>query len=215
MSIAALTHTCPVCGAEQSLDAVVAGLVDDETTRRLIADVLTCSLALGSLTLRYLRLHKPPKHRLRLERVRLLLAELVPDMQRHAITRKGRDWAVPLDAWKAGLEDVFDQADKGSLTLPLEGNAYLYEVLLRRADRAEGAAERETEATRRSRAHEGGAKGVSQLLDGLASAHEAAAPKPPVVLTTPPPGYDKPSATALRIRAENEARKRALEGGAA
>ncbi len=213
MSIAHLTHTCPVCGAEQSLDVVVAGLVDDETTRRLVADVLTCSLQLGGLTLRYLRLHKPPKHRLRLERVRQLLAELVPDMQRRAINRKGRDWAVPLDAWKAGLEDVFDQADKGSLTLPLEGNAYLYEVLLRRADRTEGQAERDAEAQRRGRAYEGGAKGVGELLSQASRTDQATPPAPPRVATTPPPGYDRPSPTARRIQAEIAARKGVQEGG--
>lgn len=211
MSAAHLTHTCPVCGAEESLDALMARMVDDDQVRRLISDVLTCSLQLGSLTLRYLRLHKPPKHRLRLEKVRALLGELLPDMRRLAINRKGRDWPLTLDAWKAGFEAVFDAADKGSLTLPLEGNAYLYEVLLRQADRSEGAAERDTEAQRRSRAHEGGAKGVGELLNPAAPATVVM----PVAATTPPPGYDKPSPLALRIRAENEARKRALEGGEA
>lgn len=212
MTVAHLTHTCPVCGTEQGLDAVVAGLADDELVRRLIADVVTCSLQLGSLALRYLRLHKPPKHRLRLEKVRALLAELLPDMQRHAIHRKGRDWAVPLDAWKAGFEAVFSAAEQGSLTLPLEGNAYLYEVLLRQADRAEGAAERDTEAQRRGRAFEAGAKPLGELLGPQAT---PMAVVPLQVATTPPPGYDKPSPMALRIQAQNAARKQAQEGGEA
>ena len=67
MTAAQLLHTCPVCGAEESLESLMARMVDDDQVRRLISDVLTCSLQLGSLTLRYLRLHKPPKHRLRLE----------------------------------------------------------------------------------------------------------------------------------------------------
>lgn len=205
MSVAHLTHTCPVCGAEESLDCLIGRMVDDDQVRRLIADVLTCSLQLGSLTLRYLRLHKPPKHRLRLERVRQLLGELVPDMQRHAIHRKGRVWPVPLEAWKAGFEDVFDQADKGTLTLPLEGNGYLYEVLLRRADRAEAKAETDTEAGRRSRTHQGGVTAVSEVL----AAASSAAPAAPVVATAPPAG---PSAYALKVRAENEARRKAREG---
>lgn len=212
MSIANLLHTCPTCGAEESLDCLVGRMVDDDEVRLLVRDVLTCSLQLGSQTLRYMRLHKPAKHRLRLERVRALLAELVPDMQRLAITRKGRDWAVPLDAWKAGFEDVFEAAAKGTLKTPLEGNGYLYEVLLRRADRAEARAETQTEADRRSKAHEGGAKGVAELLVPQA----ASAPAVPLqVLTTPPPGYDKPSPMALRIQAANAARKAELEGGGA
>lgn len=212
MTAALLTHTCPVCGAEESLDALVARMVDDDQVRRLISDVLACSLQLGSLTLRYLRLHKPPKHRLRLEKVRALLGELLPDMRRLAITRKGRDWAVPLDAWKGGFEAVFASAEAGSLTLPLEGNAYLYEVLLRQADRTEGAAERDTEAQRRSRSHEAGPQAAADIFKRLGDAHEAALPKPARVLTTPPPGYDKPSSLALRIQAENAARKAQIDG---
>lgn len=213
MSAANLMHTCPVCGAEESLDALMARMVDDDQVRRLIADVLTCSLQLGSLTLRYLRLHKPAKHRLRLEKVRALLAELVPDMQRHLINRKGRDWAVPLDAWKAGFEAVFDAADKGSLTLPLEGNAYLYEVLLRQADRVEGADERDTEAARRSRAHQAGPTALGALLPTWKG---AAAPEPalPRIATEPPPGYDRPSLLAQRIQAQNAARKAGEAGEA-
>lgn len=214
MSIAHLTHVCPVCGAEESLDSLMARMVDDDQVRRLIADVLTCSLQLGSLTLRYLRLHKPTKHRLRLEKVRALLGELVPDMQRHAINRKGRDWAVPLDAWKAGFEAVFDAADKGSLTLPLEGNGYLYETLLRQADRVEANAERETEADRRSRAHQAGPAALGTLLPAWKGA-PLADPAPPRIATEPPPGYDKPSLLAQRIQAQNAARKAEQEGGAA
>lgn len=207
MTVAQLTHTCPVCGAEESLDSLMARMVDDDEVRRLISQVLNCSLQLGSQTLRYLRLHKPAKHRLRMEKVRALLGELLPDMQRHAVTRKGRDWAVPLDAWKAGFEAVFDAAGKGSLTLPLEGNAYLYEVLLRQADRVEGAAEREAEAGRRSRTHEAGATSVGEVL---AAATAPAAP--PVIVTGPSSG---PSAYALKVQAENEARRRAREEGGA
>lgn len=215
MTAAALTHTCPVCGAEESLDALMARMVDDDEVRRLISAVLTCSLQLGSLTLRYLRLHKPPKHRLRLEKVRALLGELLPDMQRLAITRKGRDWAVPLAVWKDGFEAVFTAAQAGSLTLPLEGNGYLYEVLLRQADRTEGAAERDTEAQRRSRAHEGEASSAGELLAKLPAWKGAPLPEPaaPRILTTPPPGYDRPSPFAQRVAAENAARKAALQGG--
>lgn len=217
MSIAHLTHVCPVCGAEESLDSLMARMVDDDQVRRLIADVLTCSLQLGSLTLRYLRLHKPTKHRLRLEKVRALLVELVPDMQRKMINRKGRDWTVTLDAWKAGFEAVFDAAEKGSLTLPLEGNAYLYEVLLRLADRVEARDERDTEASRRSRTHQAGPQGMGDLLTELPRLNMPVMPEPepPRVLTTPPPGYERPSLLAQRIQAENAARKAALEGGAA
>jgi hypothetical protein len=149
MSIADLTNTCPTCGAEESLDALIMRMIDDDQVRRLIASVLTMSLPLGGHVVRYLRLHKPVHQRLRMEKAHKLLAELVPDIQRCAIERNGRVWAIGLDGWKAALNAVFDAQSKGTLTLPLEGNGYLYSVLMRMADRVEGAQERETEAARK------------------------------------------------------------------
>lgn len=154
MSTANLTNTCAVCGAEESLDALLLRMIDDDTVRRLIADVLTMSLPMGGLVVRYLRLHKPPKQRLRMSTIGKLLAELVPDVQRTAIERKGRMWVVSPEAWKAAFQVVFDAADKGTLTLPLEGNAYLYGVLVRLVDRHEASVEQQREQGRRHRAQE-------------------------------------------------------------
>ena len=55
-----LLNTCQVCGAEESLDAMLARMIDDGEVRRLIADVVTRSMVLGGHVVRYLRLHKPP-----------------------------------------------------------------------------------------------------------------------------------------------------------
>lgn len=148
MSAANLTNTCAACGAEESLDALLLRMIDDDEVRRLIADVLTTSLPLGGLLVRYLRLHKPVKQKLRMDKCAKLLAELVPDIQRTAIQRNGRTWAVSFDSWKAAFQAVFDAGTKGTLTLPLEGNGYLYATLMRMADKAEGQQERQTEADR-------------------------------------------------------------------
>ena len=152
MSAATFTNTCSVCGAEESLDALILRMIDDETVRRLIAQVVSASLPLGGLVVRYLRLHKPEKHRLRMRIVGQLLAELVPDLQRGVIERTGRSWAVNGDSWKAALQAVFDAQDKGTLTLPLQGNGYLYQVLMNMADKTEAVAEKQTDAQRKSRA---------------------------------------------------------------
>lgn len=151
MSTANLTNSCPVCGAEESLDALLLRMIDDDTVRHLIADVVTKSLPLGGLVVRYLRLHKPHKQRLRMSTVGKLLAELVPDVQRTAIERKGRTWLVSAEAWKAAFQAVFDAADKGTLRLPLEGNGYLYGVLTNMADRHEAESEQQREQERRQR----------------------------------------------------------------
>lgn len=144
-----LISTCQVCGAEESLDALILRMIDDDQVRRLIAAVLTTSLPLGGQLVRYLRLHKPPKQRLRMDKLAKLLGELVPDIQRTAIERNGRMWVVGPDAWRTALQAVFDAHDKGTLTLPLEGNGYLYSVLMRIADKTEAVQEREHEAERK------------------------------------------------------------------
>jgi hypothetical protein len=73
VSAAHLTHTCAVCGAEESLDSLLLRMLDDDQVRRLITDVVCKSLPVGSLVVRYLRLHKPAKHKLRMERVASVL----------------------------------------------------------------------------------------------------------------------------------------------
>ncbi|MES1977536.1 MAG: hypothetical protein V4451_05835 [Pseudomonadota bacterium] len=165
MTTATLTNTCNVCGAEESLDGLLHRMIDDDTVRHLIADVLTASLPLGALVVRYLRLHKPEKQRLRMSVVAKLLGELVPDIQRNVIERTGRRWAVNGDSWKAALEAVFESQAKGTLTLPLQGNGYLYQVLMRMADKDEAAQERTVDATRKGRAHQAGTATVSDVLE--------------------------------------------------
>jgi acyl-CoA thioesterase FadM len=48
---------------------------------------------------------------------------------------------------------VFRQADSGAMKLPLTGNAYLFEVAMQLADKAEAAAEKQHEQGLRSRTH--------------------------------------------------------------
>ncbi|MBY0235091.1 MAG: hypothetical protein K2W93_08920 [Burkholderiaceae bacterium] len=208
MSLAKFMNTCPSCGAEESLDGLLMRMIDDDQVRRLIADVLTVSLALGSLALRYLRLHKPAKQKMRLDKVAAILGELVPDMKRLAITRKGRDWSVPLETWKAGFTAVFEAFDAGTLSPPLIGNSYLYEVLMRMVDKYEGEIERELETLRRRAGKRDFAEmGAVSVTDALAKAgagqtivpQTVRAPGPPVLLITEPPA---PSRYALKLRAE-------------
>jgi hypothetical protein len=149
MSAAYLCHACPVCGAEESLDALLLRMIDDDEVRRLIAEVITTSLPLGGQVVQYLRLHKPQKHVLSITKVRKLLAELVPDIARGAITARGRDWVVSSETWRAAFAELFRARDRGTLDLPLQGNGYLYAVLMRMADSVEADAERTREHERR------------------------------------------------------------------
>ena len=85
--------------------------------------------------------------------MRVVLAELVPAVVQGGFTRKGRDWAMGRDGWDAAFAAVFRAADEGKLDLPLTGNAYLFEVAMRLADKAESQQERGQEQALRSRAH--------------------------------------------------------------
>lgn len=205
MSAAAFVSTCQVCGAEESLDGLLG---------RLIADVISMSLPLGKDVLRYLRLHKPAKQRLRMSTVRKVLAELVPDMQRSAIERHGRAWAMTNDSWKAALQAVFDNAERGALTLPLDGNGYLYAVITRMADRAEADAEKAHEDALRGRAHQGGSVDIGTALGAGQPAPAGAAParKDPVLAAmeerdrqaAPMPAHIREQIAAMRGKKGNQ-----------
>lgn len=153
MTVVQLVNTCPVCGAEESLDAMLARMIEDDEARRLIAEVMTRSFVLGGHVARYLRLHKPPKHRLTMAKARAILAELVPAVVGGGFERKGRTWQLDRDGWDAAFAAVFRQAESGAMRLPLTANAYLFEVAMQLADKAEAAVEKQHEQGLRSRTH--------------------------------------------------------------
>lgn len=201
MSHLDLTHACPVCGAESSLDVVIYQVLEDGLLRQHIASVLTKSLPVGGMVISYLRLHKPAKQRLKLTKARTVVEELVTDICRGAITRKGREWAAPLEAWRQAFAAVFEARDKGTLTLPLDGNAYLYEVLLRTADKVEAKAEKAQEQEARGRTFQAGPQALADVVP--------VAPWGIVPTATPTAEKAKPSDDVRRKLAEA---KQALKG---
>ncbi|MGA0569616.1 hypothetical protein ACO2Q9_02725 [Variovorax sp. VNK109] len=152
---------CPSCGAEMNLDVAMA----NEALRRATFDLLQLSLPLGALVMRYVALFRPAKNRLSPDRMAKLVAQLVPDMQREAITHRGRDWPTPRDSWRAGFETMLEKAAAGKLTLPLDSHAYLYTVLVGTADRAEAAEEAAMEEQRRNRRETGAATPPRQVTE--------------------------------------------------
>lgn len=153
MSALNLISTCPTCGSEESLDSLLHRLIDEDSTRRILAEIITLSLPLGGKVVRYIRLHKPAKHVLRVEKVATLLKELAPDLRRGVIGFKGRDWAAPVQIWSDALDEVFRAQNTGTLNLPLQGNGYLYAVITRLSNSLEADAERAREIERRQRAY--------------------------------------------------------------
>lgn len=137
---------CPACGAEMSLDVCLS----HEALRRATFDLLTLSLPLGALVMRYIALFKPPKNRLSPDRMAKLVQQLLPDMQRNGITHKGRDWHMPMSGWRAGLEAMLEKAAADKLSLPLDNHQYLYTVLAGMADKVEAVEEHANEEQRRT-----------------------------------------------------------------
>lgn len=203
---------CPACHAEMSLDVALG----NEEARLAVARLLTHGMPLGAITMRYLALFRPEKRRMSIERLCRLLEELQPDIERSAITRKGRDWPAPIDTWRAGMELVLAKHAKGTLTLPLTSHGLLHEVICGLAEKGEAAAEARREEERRARRNSGARDAGPRDLGAMAAAaadSAASGAAVPAALTAPPV-YAGPSKAALAIRAENEARKRARTEGA-
>lgn len=137
---------CPTCGTELSLEHLVGHLDDEQAFSRLVA----LSVPMAHLVVQYIGLFAPPKQRLTLRKKVRLIAQLLPDLRRLAITHKGRDWPAPLSNWGAAIEQMLAARTAGRLDLPMSGHGYLYAILAGMADKAEAVAERETEAERRT-----------------------------------------------------------------
>jgi hypothetical protein len=137
---------CPSCGGEMSLDVLIA----HNELRQATFTLVEKSLSLGSLTMRYIALFRPAKNRMSADRWAKLITQLLPDLQRGAITHKGREWEIPLETWKQGFEAMLEKAAGGKLTLPLDNHNYLYTVLVGLADKTEAVVEERVEQERRT-----------------------------------------------------------------
>lgn len=193
---------CPSCNAEMDLDVLLA----HEEGRHVLAQLLQLGVPMGALLVRYVGLFRPGKRALSMSRTLSLLAELWPDMQRQAITRKGRDWPTTPALWQQAIETVLAARDKGTLTPPLTSHGYLYEVLLGLVDKAEGQAERERESAQRGRAHVGGPLSLDALMEAAGQTLAPAAAPPALVIAAPAPSTG-PSPAARKILAEIQAKK--------
>ena len=192
--------TCPSCHAEASLDV----LVGREADARAVSAFLSRHVALGGVLLRYVALFRPAKRRLGLARMVALIEELMPDIERGAVTRKGRDWPAPPALWRAAIEQVMSNHAKGTITLPLTGHGYLHEVLQGMSDKAEAAAEREGESERRARRDSGPANVQPQTAASVLALHTAP-PAPPAYASGPSRAAREMQARIAAHRARRDA----------
>lgn len=114
---------CPCCGAENSLDALLA----NEEARQAIWAVAQVSGELGRLAVQYVALFRPTKTTLTFDRMAKLLNELLPDIQRGAIYRDRVEYIAPPEAWIHSFREILNR--RNSLKLPLKSHGYLYEII--------------------------------------------------------------------------------------
>ncbi|TAN12928.1 MAG: hypothetical protein EPN34_03125 [Burkholderiaceae bacterium] len=137
--------SCPNCGADLDVSTLFASAADQKALARLAS----VSIPMGARVLQYVQLFKPARQSLTARKKIKLLLELLPDLERRAVTWKGRDWPAPLAAWAEAIDQMLGQRDAGKLELPMKHHAYLYAVLAGMADKTEAAAEKKREADRR------------------------------------------------------------------
>lgn len=132
--------SCPACGAWFSLDA----LLGHEGAHEAVRLAVELPAPIGKLLVNYLACFRSAKTKqLPWEKVERLLRELLICIDSARVERKGRTWPAPMEYWKTGLEAVLQARDAGTLATPLPDHAYLFEVIARMGNRAEGRTESE------------------------------------------------------------------------
>ena len=116
---------CPCCGAENSLDALLA----HEDARDAVLAVIAIGGELPKLAVQYIGLFRPAKTSLTWARTAKLLNDILPDIRRGAITRERVEYPAPAEAWLYGFRELLARRNAGGLKLPLKSHGYLYEVL--------------------------------------------------------------------------------------
>lgn len=138
--------TCPCCGSEMDLAILFSNAEDCKAIERLAA----VSIPLGTRVLQYISLFQPPRQRLTTAKKIKLLMQLLPDLERGAITHRGRDWQAPRTVWKDAIDQMLASRDIGKLELPMKGHSYLYSVMAGMANKVEASAETQSETQRRT-----------------------------------------------------------------
>jgi hypothetical protein len=190
----AVDFCCYACGAELPLEA----LFGHEQDRTAFGRLAMLSIPVGGRVVAYVGLFAPVKNRMTIARKAKLIEELLPDLQRQAITRAGRDWEAPHAAWSLAIENVLTMRDNGKLTLPLTSHGYLYAVLQGMAEKIERGDEAERERQRKERTTTVVRGGAVSVLDALP---EAPGATPAVPKTAPPPSGPSLSPLVRAMRA--------------
>lgn len=188
--------SCPVCGTELDLAVLFA----HEGDQRALARLAAVSIPLGGRVLQYTALFTPPKQRLTAAKKIKLILQLLPDLEREAITWKGRDWPAPRTAWAMAIDQMLAARDAQRLELPMKGHGYLFAILAGMADKHEDQAERHREQDLRTGPRAATINGPQSAADLVQPPAPAAAPRP--APAAPAPAGMSPTVRAMRQQIE-------------
>lgn len=188
--------SCPVCGTELDLAVLFA----HEGDQRALARLAAVSIPLGGRVLQYLGLFTPPKQRLTAAKKIKLILQLLPDLEREAISWKGRDWPAPRTAWAMAIDQMLSARDAQRLELPMKGHGYLFAILAGMADKHEDQAERQREQDLRTGPRAATVNGPKSVADLAQPTAPAAAPRP--ALAASAPAGMSPTVRAMRQQIE-------------
>ena len=200
-----LVNTCPSCGAQESLDVVLARMFAEPVQRQLIASVIERSMPMGNKVVRYLRLHKPAKQALSAPKLKRLLDELLPAVTTGIFEHRGQRHLAP-EAWGAAFDAVFDAFDKGTLKGPLNGHAYLFGVAMRMAESGLAQQEATQEAERRQHRAAHSSAAATDIASLMLAATSALPQQALPAAQTPIPAAGQ-SPLVRKMKAEMEAKK--------
>jgi hypothetical protein len=165
--------SCPSCGADLSLDVLVA----HDGARRAVAAALQLSAPLAHRVMHYIALFRPAQRQLTMERVATLLEELLPLVRDQRVERNGNRYDTTTADWTAALDQVLANRDAGLIRLPLKSHGYLLAILVEQREKVYRADETRREAERRS---------PHRTLPPAAPAPESAGPAAAVALPAYP-----------------------------
>lgn len=168
---------CPACGAEYTLDVLLAHVACHDNARHSIASALKANAALADRLMKYLGMFRPPKRQLGMDRLAALLQELVPMLSEQKVARAGREYSTTLDGWKQALDTVLANRDAGLVKLPLRSHGYLLTILVDACEKGLARDEAQHEARLRGGARDDAAR--EKARDALAGLVEQAQQRAP------------------------------------
>lgn len=116
---------CPNCGAESSLDLLIA----NEAAAEAVEAVFLVHGALGKALMQYLGLFRPKKSALTMNRVAKIIGEINKDIASQSIMRDGVRFDAPVESWLYAIDQMIKSRDAGKLKTPITSHGYLYEVI--------------------------------------------------------------------------------------